>query len=197
MQTAAIAERTHDDVTLIQLSLSASPGAFNQLVRRYLKQVYSFNYHFVQDVQMAEDITQETFLRAFRALNRFDQTRPFKPWLFTIATNLCKTALKKNQSAPLLLDDDAVEGNILENIEAPQAREDSISDEGLQRVMHQALENLSPSVRQAMILRHVHDLAYEEVAEAMDANVNTVRTWLKRGRESLKIYLETHGGLNQ
>lgn len=187
-----------EDAPLIRLCLDKQPGALNTLIQRYLKSVYSYIYHTVQNTEMAEDLTQETFLRMVRALHQFDQKRTFKPWLFTIATNVSKTALKKNQSAPLLLahhEDSAL--NFLENIADMQdtAAEDAISDEGIQGVLHEALSTLSPTVRQAIILRHVYDLPYEHIADTMNANINTVRTWLKRGRESLKQHLETTGGL--
>jgi RNA polymerase sigma-70 factor, ECF subfamily len=186
-----------DDIAIIRLATERDPAAFNMLVKRYLKPVYNYIFHFVQDATLAEDLTQETFMRAYRALGNFDRNRTFKPWLFAIATNVSKTALKKSQQGELLLSDDGQEINLLENIAAPQSADDlPISDQRMADLVQQALGKLSPSVRQAIILRHVYDLSYESVAQVMDVNINTVRTWLRRGRESLKTILENSGGLN-
>ncbi len=186
-----------DDAILIGLCLDqADKEAYNTLVKRYLQLVYNYILQWVKDYQLAEDLTQETFIRAYRALGKFDRNRPFKAWLFAIATNVCKTALKKNAQFPLLLDYQAHENNLLENvpdISLPDVEQ--VADEHTGHQMQQALNQLAPSVRQALILRHVYDLPYEQVAAIMDTKLNTVRTWLKRGRESLIKILDKPGGL--
>ena len=180
-----------DDGTLVRLSLTTRPEAFDVLVKRYLKPVYTVVAHTVQDPDLAEDLTQETFLRVFRSLSRFDTSRPFKPWLFTIAVNLAKTALRQAKTRPVLLSESGQEMNLLENQADPQSMEGpSVSDDGLKAAVDKALASLPESTRQAMILRHLHDLSYEEVATSLNANINTVRTWLRRGREALKAQLE-------
>lgn len=184
-----------DDIALICMCRKSHPEAFNVLMRRHLKPVYTYVHHSVQDPQLAEDLTQEIFLRVYRSLGRFDTSRPFKPWLFTIATNVCKTALKQTQQHPLLLSQEACDCNLLENQADSTLFEEGITDDALRRIIHQALAQLPPSIRQAIILRHVYDLPYNTIAKVMQANLNTVRTWLKRGREHLKVLLEQHGGL--
>jgi RNA polymerase sigma-70 factor (ECF subfamily) len=165
-------------------------------MKRYLKQVYGYIFNTVNgDVTLAEDLTQETFLRVYRALDKFDQNRLFKPWLFTIATNVCKTALKKQQHQPILLSESAQAMNFLDNIADDKSGIEPIPDTHVAEGIQTALGKLSPNIRQALILRHVYDLSYEQVASVMQANTNTVRTWLKRGRESLKNRFEQWGGL--
>jgi RNA polymerase sigma-70 factor, ECF subfamily len=185
-----------DDTELIRLHTKKEPDALNILMKRYLKPVYSYVYHYVQSPELAEDLTQETFLRAYRSLAGFDRRRPFKPWLFAIATNVCKTALRQKRNQAIPFSEDAEGMNILENCIDPGQATDEISDQRVQGLIHQSLAKLSPSVRQALILRHVYDMPYDVVAETMAANLNTVRTWLKRGRESLKTLLEPHGGVS-
>jgi RNA polymerase sigma-70 factor (ECF subfamily) len=184
-----------DDQAVITHALNQTPGAFDVLVKRYLKQVYSYVFHTVQNKELAEDITQETFLKAYRALGQFDKTRNFKPWLFAIATNAGRSMLKKNQRNPILLNTEPGKPDLFENIEDSHPLEETIHDERLEDQVADALEQLNPSVRQALILRHVEDLSYEDIAQTMGANLNTVRTWLKRGRENMKQLLETAGGL--
>ena len=184
-----------NDSALVKLSLAKDATSFNVLMKRYLKPVYSFIYHTVHNTEMAEDLTQETFLRVYRALGQFDQQRLFKPWVFTIATNVCKTALKKNQNTAILLSEQADGMNLLENRESLASSEVPVRDSKVAVSVQQALQKLPAPVRQALILRHVYDLSYEQVAHVMHANTNTVRTWLRRGRDSMKSLLGHTGGL--
>lgn len=196
MITAVTPLYTLNDAALVQCCINKTPGAFNTLTKRYLKPVYSYIFHYVQNAELAEDLTQETFVRAYRSIHRFDPSRSLKPWLFAIATNVSKTALKQGQHQAILLSDEASEQNLLENLEDSRCLDEAVTDEAVCQMLQEALRKLPVSVRQAMVLRHVYDLAYDEVAEVMQANVNTVRTWLKRGRENLKTILEHHGGFN-
>lgn len=187
---------THlSDADLLRLCQQQAPHAFDTLMRRYLKAVYSYVYHYTQHVELAEDLTQETFLRVYRALGRFDTRRPFKPWLFTIATNACKSALRKQRTGDVLLSERDGNISLLENQADPHTIEATAHDESLQATLHTALGRLSPSVRQALLLRHVYDLSCEDVAAMLQANLNTVKTWLRRGRESLKDALIRDGGV--
>lgn len=196
MATVIFCEKELDDATLIRQCLDKRQEAFNVLVKRYLRPIYSYICHYVEDSQLAEDLTQETFLRAYRSLGSFDRSRSFKSWLFAIATNVSKSALRRNRQSPVLLHDETHSLNLLENMEGSLACfEEEISDDRLARIVGQSLRKLPLPVRQAIILRHVYDLSYEEVAQAMQANLNTVRTWLKRGREQLRTLFEKNGGL--
>ena len=160
------------------------------LCKRYLPFVYNVVYRLVGQASIAEDMTQETFMRVIRSLNQFDTQRSFKPWVVTIATNVCKTHLKKQQSAPILLsgsDDDTPQSSPLENMADPSTwpPDDGFMDGVSEAELNAALDELSPTIRQALILRHLHDMSYEDIAVALEANLNSVRTWLKRGRERL------------
>ncbi len=180
---------------LIRLCCDGRTDAFSVLVKRYTPLVYGFILHYVKNPQLAEDLTQETFIKAFRAIERFDSSKPFRPWLMTIATNTSKTELKRNQQREILLNDNSSEANLLENIPDDTVSE-NLTDVALQQILSQALQSLPENVLQALVLRHVYDMPYEEVATALQANLNTVRTWLRRGRDSLKDLLEKHGALN-
>lgn len=171
---------------------SGSSQAQTLLCKRYLPFVYNVVYRMVGQASIAEDMTQETFMRVIRSLNQFDTQRSFKPWLVTIATNVCKTHLKKQQSAPILMSgsetgDDGPQASPLENMADPSTwpPEEGFMEGVTDDELNAALDELSPSIRQAMILRHMHDMSYEDIAVSLEANLNSVRTWLKRGRERL------------
>lgn len=174
--------------------------AQTELVNRYLTLVYHTIFHLIHDAQLTEDLCQETFIRVFRALPQFQQHRSFKPWLLTIATNVSKSHLKKSwrQHETLMnYGDDEQSYKSIENqldIAVHENPEESLMDEKQQEQLSQALAKLPEAMRQALILRHVHNLSYEEVAEALDAKINSVRTWLKRGRERLMVLLEQAPG---
>lgn len=188
-----------DDASLAELSLNHHPLAFGVLAKRYFTPVYHFVGAAVQNQQLAEDITQEVFIRAYRYLARYDRNRPFKPWLFTIASNVCRSVVMKPNQTPIYLDDPANEAAL----QAYQAKfanaplpEDLLPDEALGLRLKAALGKLSPPVRQAFILRHVYDFPYDQVAQVMGANLNTVRTWLRRGRETMHRLMLTQGVSN-
>ncbi len=165
------------------------PAAFNTLVKRYLKPTYSYIFHLVQNPELAEDLTQETFLRAYRNVSQFDRSRPFKPWLFAIATNASKTLLLK-QKHRLAVETQSSE-DCLETAHDIAMAYNIVSEETTRQWVYHGLKQLAPLVRQAILLRCVHELTYEEIAAVMQANPNTVKTWVKRGKAELKQRLST------
>lgn len=186
-----------DDASLAELTLNHHPLAFGVLAKRYFALVYHFAAASVQNPQLAEDITQEVFIRAYRSLARFDRRRPFKPWLFAIASNVCRSVVMKPNQAPVYLDDPSNEAALMayqRQMATTTMPEDMLPDEALGHQLKIALGQLSPPVRQAFILRHVYDFPYEQVAAVMGANLNTVRTWLRRGRETMHRLMTIQGG---
>lgn len=174
------------DSELIDQALAGDQKAFRHLVNRYLPIVYNYLYRMTNNTDTSEEISQEAFVKAYKHLNSFDRTRPFKPWLLRIASNTAITELRK-QSKVVSLDAMAEEGSFTEA--------DHVSSEGAEAALERKLDNaelmkamnkLDQKYRQVLLLRYQQDLSYEEIADALSIPLNTVRTWLKRGLEKLK-----------
>lgn len=162
------------------------PQAFSQLVERYQHKIYSFTYHMVGRREDAEDLAQEVFLRAFAALSRFRPGAPFSPWLYKIAANLCINHLKRRRKDSLL-DSDRPDESLLGS---PPAY---VEDKEERIAVGQALVALPEEYRAVVLLRHGSGLSYEEIAQALDLPLGTVKTRLFRAREKLRERLKVSG----
>jgi RNA polymerase sigma factor (sigma-70 family) len=127
---------------------------------------------------------QEAFLRAFQAIGGFDSTRPVRPWLLGIAANRCRTALSKRARRP------PVTETVAEYIDP---RPGVADPDDLAAELSLALARLRPDYRAVFALYHEQNLAYEDIAAAMDRPVGTVKTWLHRARAELADYLSRRG----
>jgi RNA polymerase sigma-70 factor, ECF subfamily len=156
--------------------------AFEELVRRYQNRIYSLAYRMTGDNVEAYDLTQEAFLRCYAALPSFNPTLRFAPWLYRIATNLCINFLQSSRVRKGGADPDLA-------LQMPDRgkQPDSLYEEKEQRQrIHQAILNLPAKYRAVVILRHMQDKSYEEIAAILDLPLNTVRTHLFRARELLR-----------
>jgi RNA polymerase sigma-70 factor (ECF subfamily) len=154
------------------------PQAFNELVLRYQNRVYGVAYRMLGDSGDAHDLAQETFVRAFRRLETFDCSRRFAPWLFRIAVNLCLDHRSRQMHVVPLGD--------LELVEKGASPEASAIREEKRTLIQKAILDLPLKYRAVIVLRHIEELTYEEIAAALDLPVNTVRTHLFRARAALR-----------
>jgi len=156
--------------------------AFEELVRRYQNRIYSLAYRMTGDNVEAYDLTQEAFLRSYAALPSFNPNLRFAPWLYRIATNLCINFLQSSRIRKGGADPDLA-------LQMPDRgkQPDSLYEEKEQRQrIHQAILNLPAKYRAVVVLRHMQDNTYEEIAAILDLPLNTVRTHLFRARELLR-----------
>ncbi len=176
-----------DDASLIKACLNGDKRAYEVLLRRYQKLVYNVLYQMVHSHEMASDLTQETFLKAYRALGTFRTDGKFKPWLLRIATNTCLNAIRDNK------EHDSLDNLLEENPGAEPAYDEKIEELVEWRLTHQklevALKQLPIRHRQVFILRYQHDLPYEEIAEISGESVSTIKSLLYRIREKLRKML--------
>ncbi|MCL4465438.1 MAG: sigma-70 family RNA polymerase sigma factor [Chloroflexi bacterium] len=170
------------DEELVERAL-AEPEAFNQLVVRYQHRIYSLAYRMVGNGTDANDLAQDTFIRAFHHLDTFQQGRRFAPWLYRIAINLCLDYRQQRPVTVSLDDQELPQQELL-----PEAR--AIQRE-VQEKVHKAIMALPPKYRAVIALRHLQDLSYEEIAAALDLPINTVRTHLFRARDALRKVLQS------
>ncbi len=175
-----------DDARVVAKHLAGDPHAFAELVRRYTSAVYNVTYRFTNNAAEAENLTQETFLRAWNALPRIDTGRPLKPYLLKIAVNLCRDwAAQKHV--------ELVELDAHENAPGADDAHDpyqTLSDRELQSRVRAKLALLPPLYRTVIALRYNEELSYDEMAAALDLPLNTVRTHLHRAKARLRELLE-------
>lgn len=170
-----------EELTLqVQKALAGDQAAMRDLVDRYRDAVFRFCYRMLGQTQDAEDAAQETFVRMLKSLARWDVNRPFEPWLFAIAGNRCRTALSARQrrfsTAPMseMIEETATDDSV------DRQRERLLAEE-----VQNAMSHLRPEYREAFLLFHQQQLAYEDIAQNMDRPLGTIKTWIRRARQEL------------
>ncbi|HEY9784069.1 MAG TPA: RNA polymerase sigma factor [Candidatus Obscuribacterales bacterium] len=176
-----------DDAQLVRATLKGNRRAYEILVRRYQKLVYNVVYQMIRSHEAASDLTQDTFLKAYKALGTFRTEAKFKPWLLRIATNSCLNMIRDTK------DYDSLEMILEENPHAePPSRQDveeEVEWKLTQQMLNDALMKLSVRHREVFILRYQHDLSYEDIAETCGETVSTIKSLLFRIREKLRKIL--------
>jgi RNA polymerase sigma-70 factor (ECF subfamily) len=187
---AAVATMTRTDEELVARSKTGDTESFNQLVRRWERPIFALAYRTLGREEDARDVTQETFLRAFRALSGFKGDAKFSSWLYRIAVNLCRDWMRKERRAPLVampegvaLEDAAVERGPIETVEDLAARAE------LGREVAKAMQYLPAEQRQAIILKEYHGLTFQEIADLMRCPLSTVKTRVYQGLSTLRKQL--------
>jgi RNA polymerase sigma-70 factor (ECF subfamily) len=169
------------DAELVRGCLAGDPSAVRTLVERFQGDVYGLCVRMLRHAHDAEDASQEVFLRVFRSLKRWDRTRPLRPWVLGIAVNRCKTRLSRSGHRPTPVEDLS---------DAP-AREPPRGDEAeLAAAIRDAVDGLRDEYRAVFVLFHEQGRSYEEIAEAIDRPVGTVKTWLHRARAVILGHLK-------
>jgi RNA polymerase sigma-70 factor, ECF subfamily len=180
------------DPELVRRCLAGDEGAYRELVERYQRPVYSMALRMVRVREDAEDLTQETFVRMFRALDRYDPTRPFGAWLVTIAARLSIDQLRRRRvkTVPLAWSEPGEEERVID-VEDPGLRpEDEVAWREEERGAQALIGSLPEHYRIVVLLRHQQGLAYEEIAEALQLPLGTVKARIHRARALLKERLE-------
>lgn len=175
------------DGKLVGLALSGDGKAYETLVRRYQRLVYNVLYQIVLSHEAAADLTQETFLKAFKALGSFRQEASFKPWLLRIASNTALNHVRDRKEFGSL--DELLEDNPGLEPSAHQDVEKEVEWRLSQAMLLDALASLSVRHRQFFVLRYQHDLSYEEIAAITGESETTIKSLLFRIREKLRKIL--------
>lgn len=180
------------DQQLVQRVQAGDKSAFNLLVLKYQHRVLKLVGRFVNDAAEAEDVAQEAFIKAYRALASFRGDSAFYTWLYRIAINTAKNALVSNRRRPVdfnldLQDPEQYDRHAkLKDADTPEG---VLLTEEIREVVEQAMEQLPEDLRTAIVLRELEGLSYEEIAEAMDCPVGTVRSRIFRAREAIDARL--------
>ena len=178
-----------DDSALVAAYLAGEKRAFTELTERYQTRLLNFVYRTTGDRERAEDLVQETFIRVYRHLHRFDQSKKFSTWIYTIASNLAKNELRNRSRNPLVLFQ-----TIKKNWEADQRPlewedntyrpDDLFRKRHLREMVESAVEQLPEHHRTVFMLREMEGKSYEEIAEITGCNLGTVKSRLNRARNN-------------
>ena len=184
-----------DDVRLVQSYLSGDERAFTVMVDRYQVRLLNFVYRIVGDRERAEDLVQEAFIRVHRHLGRFDRTKKFSTWIYTIASNLAKNELRNRARSPLVLFTTLApqhedEERPLEFEDHGAAPDEVFRQAHLRDAVAQSVAQLPAHHRDVFVLREIEGRSYEEIAEITHCNLGTVKSRLNRARNAFTEIIE-------
>jgi RNA polymerase sigma factor (sigma-70 family) len=176
-----------DDAALVRRCLRGDQQATGALVERFQGEVYGLCLRLLNHRHDAEDVTQEVFLRIFRSLRRWDSSRPLKPWIMGITLNRCRTWLAQRVRRPELAD-------YLHEVAPTPPSDDSAE---LLQEIEAALHELRAEYRSVFVMFHQQGHPYEDIAEALDRPIGTIKTWLHRARLEVLHRLRQRGMVAQ
>jgi RNA polymerase sigma-70 factor (ECF subfamily) len=185
------------ETRLAKLSRNGDRRAFAELVEMYKDKIYHLGYRMLNQRQEAEDVVQETFLRVYTNLDRYDENQKFSTWIYRIATNLCIDRLRKRKPTysidAELTDSEGTDWHAMLASEDPSPETELILSETQQHI-REAIESLPDKYKSIVVLRYLHDLSLQEISDILEMPVTTVKTRVHRGREFLRKKLESEYG---
>ena len=173
-----------DEAKLVARCLKQDQDAFGQLVERYATVIVNVAYRMVGDRTEAEDLAQETFVAAFKALPTFRAESKFSTWLYRIAVNKCKDWLRVKRPGQSVHDVD-IEEVFDDRVVEERTPERLLSQQQVAARLDQAIQRLPPLYREAFVLKHVEGLSYEEMQEIVGVNADTLKMRVYKGRLQL------------
>lgn len=184
-----------EDLLLIERCKKGDQAAYTQLLRKYQNSVYNLCRKMVRNPEEARDLSQEAFVKTFATLDRYNPVYAFSSWLYKITANLCIDHIRKQRMKLLSIDEplDGDEGPIARQIEDPRQRPDEVSESSeMRRAIEAAIRRLPEHYRVILIMRHQEQLSYDEIAQALDIPLGTVKARIHRAREGLKALLQAY-----
>ena len=187
--------RTEEDAAVVSAFLGGEERAFQELVERYQTRLLNFIYRTIGDREKAEDLVQEVFIRVYRHIHRFDRSKKFSTWAYTIASNLAKNELRNRSRNPLVLFQ-TMKGNWEDEDRPLQFEDTTARPDDLYRKRHlrelvaETVAKLPAHHREVFVLRELEGKSYEEIAEITDCNLGTVKSRLNRARNAFAEIIE-------
>ena len=185
------------DADVVALALEGRDAAHRELIKRYERPVFSLVFRMVRDRELAEDLTQDTFVKVLSHLDRYRTDFKFSSWLFKIANNVAIDHLRRRQldtvsmdGSPHATSSDAVEASRFDISNGSENALDEMEARELGSAIERAIASLRPEYRSCILLRHVEGRSYEEIATTLDLPLGTVKTYIHRARHELRRALE-------
>ena len=184
---------TASDQEVVAQACAGREAAYRELIRRYERPIYSLIYRMVRDRELAEDLAQETFVKALNAIATYRPEFKFSSWIFKIANNAAIDHLRRRELDTLSLDGspnaatpDQVEATILQVGDRSENPLEELQARELGTAIELAISRLRPEYRSCILLRHVDGRPYEEIAEILGLPLGTVKTYIHRARHELR-----------
>ena len=181
------------DLDLVRRAQQKERGAFDLLVLKYQHKVVKLVARLLRDPTEAEDVAQEAFVKAYRALGSFRGDSAFYTWLYRIAVNTARNSIASRQRRPLDYEaelSESEQNNVAARLKHDDTPEATVLSEEIRQTVNSAIEQLPEDLRTAIVLREIEGLSYEEIAVAMDCPVGTVRSRIFRAREAIDRALQ-------
>ena len=188
---------TIPDADVVRLAQQGREPAFRELVRRYERPVFSLVFRMVRDRELAEDLSQDAFIKVLNHIDRYSPEFKFSSWLFKIANNVAIDHLRRRRIATISMDGSPnastaaeVEASTLDLGDQQESALDELEAKELGSSIEVAIGALRPEYRSCIMLRHVEGRSYEEIAATLDLPLGTVKTYIHRARHELRKALE-------
>ena len=189
--------REHTDQEVVALAKEGRDEAYRELIRRYERPVFSLIFRMVRNRELAEDLCQETFIKVLNAVQSYRPEYKFSSWVFKIANNAAVDHLRKRELDTLSLEGsphadtpELVEATALQISERGENQLQEVENRELGGTIEIAIGNLRPEYRSCILLRHVEGRSYEEIAEILNLPLGTVKTYIHRARNELRVSLK-------
>jgi len=180
-----------DKELILEYQQNDNVQAFEILVQKYKNPLTNFVYRFLGDYEACVDVVQETMIKVYRYKDTYSSVAKFSTWIYTIAGNLARTEYRRQRRRQFFSISDVGDEHKTFDIPDETYRPDVITDSGIKdEIIQKALLKVSDAYREAVILRDVQGLSYEEIAEILGVNEGTVKSRINRGRAELQILLK-------
>ena len=174
-----------DDIALVNLVKKGDKKAYNVLVLKYQDRLVFSVYKFLKDYELAQDIAQEAFIKAYKSIDKFRGDSQFYTWIYRIAINTAKNVLSTKARASEVYDNDTTDQLLSESATTPENQENIPQAAQLRTTINNALQSLPEDIRVTLSLREYDGLSYEEIADVLKCPIGTVRSRIHKGREML------------
>ena len=183
------------DAQLVKATVEGDPHAFEEIVERYQRLVFSIIYHYMGRRNEVEDLAQEVFLKVFRALNTFDATRPLKSWIARITANTCLDEIRKvpKRKVRVFADLGGDEESKIEYFYERFGQQSALTEEDVEemfQLLEKLMERLNKKDKMAFVLRELEGLSYPEIAQALETSELAARIRVSRSKRRLQKGLE-------
>jgi len=184
-----------EEAILLDGALAGSVQAFEKLVSLYSKSIYNYCYRMTGNKEDAEDVTQEVFIKAYRSLHWFKRNSRFSTWLYRIAYNACIDLHRRKRFVYIPIASDMGDSDKVKEIasEGPSLEEVVLSNER-KHLVQSAIAKLPPKYRTVILLREIEGLSYDEIAGVLNIPLGTVKSYISRAREELRVSLSHEFG---
>ncbi len=184
------------DQEVVLHAVAGREAAYRELIRRYQRPIFALLFRMVRNRELAEDLAQETFIKVLNAIDSYRPEFKFSSWIFKIANNTAIDHLRRRSLDTLSLDGsphaetaDAVEATTLQISDGAESALEEVASRELGEQIEAAIAELRPEYRACILLRHVEGRPYEEISEMLDLPLGTVKTYIHRARNELRILL--------